>query len=191
MKKFKKALVLFLCAVLLVVGSVMGTLAYLTSNDTVTNTFTVGDVLITLDETDVDVNGVKDGDTRVKANDYKLMPGHTYIKDPVVHVDAASENCFLYVKVNNPLVGIEADTKIADQMVENGWTLLNGSTDTYFYKDVCGAGFNISTFTQFTIRGDIQELGAYDALELTVTAYAVQQDGFNSAQAAWDATFGA
>ena len=94
MKK-SKAILMALCAVLLVAASVMGTLAYLTSTDTVTNTFTVGNVVITLDETDVDINGVQDGTTRVKANTYKLMPGHEYIKDPVVHVDEKSEPCYI------------------------------------------------------------------------------------------------
>ena len=54
MKKTKKALLLSLCAVMLVTASVLGTMAYLTSTDEVVNTFTVGNVAITLDETDVD-----------------------------------------------------------------------------------------------------------------------------------------
>ena len=54
MKTKRKALLLSLCAVLLVVASVMGTMAYLTSTSaTVTNTFTVGNVGITLDEAPV------------------------------------------------------------------------------------------------------------------------------------------
>lgn len=95
MKNAKKVLLLVLCAVLLVGASVAGTVAYLTSQDFVTNTFTVGNVHITLDETDVDVNGVKDGATRVKTNDYHLMPGHTYTKDPTVTVLANSEECYV------------------------------------------------------------------------------------------------
>ena len=50
MKTKSKALLLTLCAVLLVAASVMGTMAYLTSTDKVENTFTVGNVKITLDE---------------------------------------------------------------------------------------------------------------------------------------------
>lgn len=42
MKTKSKALLLTLCAVLLVAASVLGTMAYLTSTDTVTNTFTIG-----------------------------------------------------------------------------------------------------------------------------------------------------
>ena len=86
MKTKSKALLLTLCAVLLVAASVLGTMAYLTSTDTVTNTFTVGKVEIKLDETDVtNPNG-----PRVTANSYKLMPGTTYTKDPTVTVKAGS-----------------------------------------------------------------------------------------------------
>lgn len=99
MKKAKKVVALALCAVMLVVGSVAGTMAFLYDKDTVTNTFTVGQVAIELDETDVDVNGVKDGNTRVKDNDYKLMPGHTYTKDPMVTVNAGSEESYVRMLV--------------------------------------------------------------------------------------------
>lgn len=95
MKTKSKALLLTLCAVLLVAASVLGTMAYLTSTDTVTNTFTVGKVEITLDETDVtNPNG-----PRVKANSYKLMPGTTYTKDPTVTVLKGSEDSYVRMKV--------------------------------------------------------------------------------------------
>ena len=57
MKKATKVLALMLCAVLLVTATVAGTLAYLTSSDTVENTFTVGSVTITLDEACVNEYG--------------------------------------------------------------------------------------------------------------------------------------
>ena len=58
--KFRRILLLLACAVLLVSLSVGATLAYLTSTtETVTNTFTVGNVAITLDELDVDEYGEK------------------------------------------------------------------------------------------------------------------------------------
>ena len=95
MKTKSKALLLTLCAVLLVAASVLGTMAYLTSTDTVTNTFTIGKVEIKLDETDVtNPNG-----PRVKANSYKLMPGTTYTKDPTVTVKAGSEDSYVRMKV--------------------------------------------------------------------------------------------
>ena len=91
MKTRSKALLLTLCAVLLVTASVLGTMAYLTSTDEVQNTFTVGQVKITLDEAKVTTDGEPvEGAARVTENSYKLMPGHTYTKDPTIHVDAAS-----------------------------------------------------------------------------------------------------
>lgn len=93
MKTKRKALLLTFCAVLLVVASVLGTIAYLTSQDEVKNTFTVGQVAINLDEAKVNPDGtpVANAD-RVKANSYKLLPGHTYTKDPTVTVLKGSES---------------------------------------------------------------------------------------------------
>ena len=96
MKTKSKALLLTLCAVLLVAASVMGTMAYLTSTDTVENTFTVGNVKITLDEAKVDTDGTPAAPAeRVKANSYKLLPGHTYTKDPTVTVIKGSESSYV------------------------------------------------------------------------------------------------
>ena len=83
MKTARKVLVLALCAVLLVSATIMGTMAYLTSTDEVTNTFTVGNVTITLDEAQVNTDGtlVTDATNRTDANKYHLIPGHSYIKE--------------------------------------------------------------------------------------------------------------
>ena len=86
MKK-NKILLLCLGAIVLVATSVLGTLAYLTSQDTVVNTFTVGQVDIKLDEAKVDENGEEiQGADRVKTNNYHLVPGMTYTKDPTMTV---------------------------------------------------------------------------------------------------------
>ncbi len=100
MKTRNKVLLLTLCAVMLVVGSVMGTLAYLTSTQTVNNTFTVGKVVIDLDEAKVNEYGVAvENAERVKENTYKLIPGHTYVKDPTVTVKGGSEESYIRMKV--------------------------------------------------------------------------------------------
>ena len=96
----KKILLTVVAAMLLVVMSVAGTLAYLTStSQEVKNTFTVGNVSITLDEANVDEDGKKIDETRVYANEYKLQPGLTYIKDPTVTVKQNSEDCYVRVQV--------------------------------------------------------------------------------------------
>lgn len=127
-----KALLMSLCAVLLVAASVLGTMAYLTSNDKVKNTFTVGNVSINLDEAKVDENGkAVEGADRVKANEYKLLPGHTYVKDPTVTVKAGSVESYVRMKVTfnkasqiiamctNPDWEEDAPTEI-----KNAWPLL-------------------------------------------------------------------
>ena len=133
MKTKSKALLMTLCAVLLVAASVLGTMAYLTSQDSVTNTFSIGKINITLDEQDVD-NSTPDAD-RDKANAYHLLPGQTYIKDPTVHVKGGSENAYIFVKVENGIAAIEAegDATIAKQ-IEKKWTKLDGVANVYYQE---------------------------------------------------------
>lgn len=100
MKNLKKALIAGTCSALLVAGSVAGTMAYLTSSDEVVNTFTVGNVAITLDEAKANTDGsLVEGADRVQANSYKLLPGHTYAKDPMVTVLDGSEESYVRMKV--------------------------------------------------------------------------------------------
>lgn len=133
MKTAKKAMLMTLCAIILVVATVFGTMAYLTSTDKVDNTFMVGNVKITLDEAKVDTDGSPvTGAARVKENSYKLMPGHTYTKDPTIHVDAASEDCFIRAKVTltNAKEWIAIATKYADNKVEN---IIKGTDDNIWW----------------------------------------------------------
>lgn len=189
MRTKTKALTLSLCAVLLVVTTVFATMAYLTSQDSVNNTFTVGKVEITLDEAQVNDYGVPTAPAeRVKANSYKLIPGRTYTKDPTVHVAADSENCWLFVKVENGLGNAEAtgNTTIAAQMAAKGWSLLDGTGNIYAYRTTVTAGADIKVFESFKIA-DNADVAAYEGAKINVTAYAVQADGFETAAAAWAA----
>lgn len=183
----KKTLMIMLALVLVIAMSVTGTLAYLTSNDSVTNTFTVGKVEITLDEAKVTEYGVKDGDTRVDANTYKLIPGHNYLKDPVVHFQPDSEASYLFIKVENGIANIEADTKIAAQIVANGWTAY--SVAGVYYKEVdantSDKAVDYPVFGEFTIA-DEADVSEYAGATIIVTAYAVQHDGL-TVDEAWAA----
>lgn len=204
MKTKSKALLLTLCAVLLVAASVLGTMAYLTSTDEVENTFTVGQVKITLDEAKVDENGkalTGDNAERVKANSYKLMPGHTYTKDPTIHVDAVSEDSWIFVKVENGIAAFEAATsteengykRISNQITANGWKALDGVANVYYKPYTKSAtGSDLIVFSNFKIADTANDVQGWATLNATVniTAYAVQKDGFATAEAAWTATFG-
>ncbi|MDY4487694.1 MAG: SipW-dependent-type signal peptide-containing protein [Candidatus Limivicinus sp.] len=183
----KKTLTVVIALVLVVVMSVAGTVAYLTSQAAVTNSFTVGTVEITLDETDVDLYGSKDGETRVAENTYKLIPGHTYTKDPIVHVGADSEDCWLFVKVENGLSAIEdSNATIADQLRTNGWTLVAGTTNIYAYRAVVSANDDVPVFGSFKLAGTA-DVASYANARIDVTAYAVQADSFTTAADAWTA----
>ena len=131
MKTKSKALLLTLCAVLLVAASVLGTMAYLTSTAKVENTFTIGKVEIKLDEAKVNADGIpEEGAARVTANSYKLMPGRTYTKDPTVTVKAGSEESYVRMKVtfNNAKESIAlcTDPDMVDEVtgVENAFPLI-------------------------------------------------------------------
>ena len=186
-KKILVALALVGCAILLVAGSIAGTIAYLTATDTVTNTFTVGKVAIKLDEAKVTAYGEVDGTTRVKVNEYKLIPGHSYIKDPIVYVEKGSEESYVFIKVVNDLANIEAGETIATQIAENGWTALDGQTGVY-YKVVDArettVDMTLPVFASFTLKEDAT-VANYASATIVVTAYAIQMDQTGTAAEAW------
>ena len=212
MKTKRKALLLSLCAVLLVVASVMGTMAYLTSSDTVTNTFTVGKVQITLDEAAVNLDGTPiEGAARVKQNSYKLLPGHTYNKDPMVTVLKGSESSYVKMTVTfskaAELDAIFAPTGGANlTSIFNGYnstnwiakgntedTTANTRTYEFWYKEAVAAPDGDvaldALFDSITVPGTItkDQLASIEGMTITVNAYAIQADGFADAAAAWAA----
>lgn len=104
MKKRTRKTLLVICSALILLGiSIGATLAYLTDSDAVANTFTIGQVRIKLDETNVNdkpatppTSGAPD---RVKANEYHLIPGQTYTKDPTVTMLDGSESAYVRMLV--------------------------------------------------------------------------------------------
>ena len=209
MKSKKKVFVTVLCAVLLGAASVLGTMAYLTSNDEVVNTFTVGDVAITLDEAKVGDDGkalTGDAAERVKGNSYHIIPGGVYDKDPTVTVTANSEDCYVRALVTltnyDAIYDLPSTIKISDVFnLNDNWEFKNEtvSTDrktcTYelWYKNKVGKDVADTKlpaiFTKVTIPGTLtnDQLSGLDGLEINVVAQAIQADGFANAAAAWDA----
>ena len=210
MKKFK-ALLVVACALLLVAASVFGTMAYLTSTDTVTNTFTVGKVNIKLDEAKVNADGTSVTPAeRVKENSYKLLPGHTYTKDPTVTVLNGSETSYVKMTVTfskaSALDAIFAPTGAELTSIFNGYDAANwiykgntkdatADTRTYefWYKETVGAPTADvaldALFDSIMVPGEItkEQLATIEGMTITVNAYAIQADGFADADAAWAA----
>ena len=166
-----------LLALVLVIGCVAGgTVAWLVAKtDTVTNTFTYGNINITLAET--------------TGTNYKIIPGTDIKKDPKVTVTAGSEACWLFVKVE------ETGTFVADKVtyaIANGWTALPGAEGVY-YREVAAVtedtAFSVLEGDKITVldtltKDDIKDIAASHPT-LTFTAYAVQKAGIDTAADAW------
>ena len=207
----KKTLTVIIALVLVVVMSVAGTVAYLTSSDTVTNTFSVGNVQIKLDEAQAKADGTLiEGAERVKANSYKLLPGHTYAKDPMVTVLNGSESSYIKMTVTfskaNELDAIFDPDGATLTTIFNGYDISNWTykgntknaaenTRTYefWYKEAVAApDGNVALdalFDSITVPGSItnEQLKTIEGMTITVNAYAIQADGFDNAEAAWAA----
>ncbi len=211
--KLRRILLTLACAVLLVSLSVGATLAYLTSTDEVTNTFTVGQIKIELDEADVDeddlatdVNEGTNHEGRDKANSYKILPDATFDKDPIVWVEAGSEDAYLFIKVLNGVADIEANVTgkptVEAQILANGWTKLAvdglAENEAVYYcmfdeetltADKKDVDWKFATFTKVyisrTIDNDTVLKNQGDTL--VVNAYAIQKAGLNDAATAWTA----
>lgn len=181
-----KTMFMILAVVLIVGISVGGTLAWLTdTTGPVTNTFTVGDINITLAET---------------TKDYKMVPGNTIAKDPKVTVLKDSEACWLFVKIEES-TNLDAFITYA---VADGWTALAGESGVYYREVAASDGdqvFSVLKDNQVTVNStvtkdmmnkfDTDNDGTLSAAEkaalptLTFTAYAVQSDNIATAAAAW------
>lgn len=206
--KVKKVILTIAAMALVAVISVVGTFAYLQSTtDVVKNTFTsAATIKITLDETDVDVYGVKDGETRKTENDYKLIPGHEYVKDPTIHVEKGSEPCYLFVEVKNTISAIEAsgDTTIAKQMEAKGWKAVEGVTNVYCLCGTDGKPLAVDArnatadidkviFEKFVVSNTVNNTDLVDATTgkslfentpVEIYGYAIQTNGFEDKTAA-------
>ena len=205
----KKTLTVVIALVLVVVMSVAGTVAYLTSTDTVTNAFTVGNVQIKLDEAEANTDGtLVEGADRVKANSYKLLPGHTYNKDPMVTVLKGSESSYIKMTVTftkaDELDAIFAPNGADMTSIFNGYDpdnwIYKGNTEDatantrtyeFWYKEAVGAPTADvaldALFDSITVPGNIKndQLATIEGMTITVNAYAIQADGFTDAADAW------
>ena len=183
MKKSRKTLALIAACLMLVVGVVGGTVAWLTATTrSVVNTFTCGDISITLAET--------------TGNSYKILPGNNIAKDPKVTVSANSENCILFVKVekaNWPTFKESDGTTLKVRYdIADGWTALTGVSGVY-YRTVTSSesnqDFAVLKDNTITVSGNLTKVEVNSmttAPTLTITAYAHQLATGNSENPTFD-----
>lgn len=135
----KKTIALILSCVLVLGCAIGGTFAWLTATSgPVTNTFTVGDINITLDESEyVQSTNTLNENVRIGANEqniYKMIPGRILPKDPTVTVKAGSEDCWLFVKV--------AKSNVLDSYIDYSVNPTDNDSDADTSKWVAGTGAN-------------------------------------------------
>lgn len=211
--KFTKILCLVMGAILLVTGTVAVTLAYLKAEtDPVTNTMTVGKVEIKLDEAAVNLYGdvIDENADRVTENEYRLVPGEEYVKDPMITVAEDSEKCYVYFGLYiDPKVQAVLDTAnnvISDQIDDYHWIPLvdeNEAPIYYYGDDGNGNRIQYTIYRYETVvdpNGTAAELHIFDkftvasnavienaAGKIMLKAFAVQAANLTSPLIAWRA----
>ena len=166
----KKNTALILALSLIVVCLIGGTIAWLTdSTSTIENTFTIGKV---------DIDLTEDNPANQTA---QMTPGSDITKDPTVKVDASSESCYVYIKI---------DDNAADYLtwtIADGWTALTGQTGVYYreYTKGDGAEYAVLANDKVTVKDDITGITDGDEPTLSFTAYAIQKDNIADAATGW------
>lgn len=209
----KKIVSLCLAAVLVVMAIAGATVAYFTDTKTADNTFTMGNVQIKLDETNVND---PEGD-RVSSNEYNVYPGAVVTKDPIVH-NTGKNGAYIRATVNVsnwmnlvgayypdfketfPNDGYKAALNLLVGTLGEGWSVVGveagdvftiGQFDAKFilkYDGVLAAGADTTAmFQTVTIPAGIDNANADSFDEVKVVAQAIQADGFDT----WEAAFAA
>lgn len=177
-----KLLLIAGCCVMMVFSMFQGTMAWLmTQTDPIVNVFTYGDIQIELKETT--------GDR------YKMTPGKAIEKDPKLTVKAQSEDCWLFVKIDE-----SSDKKLSDYIkyeIAEGWEALS-TAENVFYRSVDmnegNQEFEILKNNKVKVKSSVTNdmldgLNDSNYPTLTFTGYAVQRDAemeeIDTAEEAW------
>ena len=207
----KKLLVLSLCVALAAIAIAGASLAYFTDTKSATNTFTMGNVAITLDETDVN-----NPDARTtKGNTYNVYPGQTVKKDPIVH-NTGKNAAYIRATVNVsnwmnlvaayypdfketfPNDGYKAALNLLVGQLGEGWSVVEvvkgdtftiGQFDAKFilkYDGTLAAGADTTAmFQNVIVPAGLDNANASSFSSVKVVAQAIQADGFDT----WEAAF--
>ena len=188
--KLKKPLIALASVALVAAISIGATMAFLTAKtDSVVNTFTVGNVEISLGET--------------TGSNYKMIPGTTYAKDPLVSVLSDSEDCWLFVEVLEEYNTADNNGRYIDYAInDTDWELVSGTTNVYCYKGNSYTGTDGTT--SYVLEGNedfangcvkineenvnfnyVSKLTDETRPKLTFTAYAVQKEHVDDIATAW------
>lgn len=174
----KKVLSTVLAGALAVTAVVGGSLAYFTDKDDKTNTFTVGNVDITLTEPNWEGNGSEDAPA--------AYPGEPLAKDPTVKNDGANP-CFVRIKVDGlDSLGdagmITYRTDYVTDKLGDGW--VKGDDGYFYYDSVLEVEKTTDAlFDQIVMPTGLTNGDGTTEYNVVVTAEAVQAQG---AKPSWE-----
>ena len=166
-KKLAIAVVALSLALVCVIG---GTLAFLVAtSNTVTNTFTYGEISLKLwEENKTNESGM---------NFTNVVPGDEWGKDPVITVVEGSETCYVYVLIDNQL------GDAATYNIGSAWTKVGESGTKVLYRyneivDATDAAKDLEVFTKLTFADDLvnDEVDDLAGKNVVISAYAHQSD---------------
>ncbi|SHH99061.1 alternate signal-mediated exported protein, CPF_0494 family [Clostridium collagenovorans DSM 3089] len=147
------------------------TYAYLTDKQTVTNTLTVGDVKVSIEEPEWSKPGAN----------HEIAPGTTVSKDPKV-TNTGKNPCWVRIKLHY-------DENILELIgVDNiGWK--KDADGYYYYNEVVPVGGETSSlFTEVKMKETVKEESITEGkVNLIVNAEAVQANGFGTYKEAFKA----
>ena len=180
--------------VLLLVAVVGGAIAYFTDTDTKTNTFTIGNVDITLSEehwstTDSNNNNIPDAAENI-------APGVSVAKDPVITNVSATAPAYVYAKVEIPCTTDATPEEIFTlNTIGSGWTLMNDgacnngvATKVYNYGTasamtaLAAGSATPAVFSSVSLNSSItgSENGLSGNKNVVVTGYGIQTNGLGN-----------
>lgn len=183
MRKSQKLMLICLMLTLITVVTVVPTYSWLSStSQPVVNTFAGGAISIKLDEALVDTNGQAiegEGAQRVNSNSYKYVAGAVLEKDPTPTVLKGSEECYVFICVENglnKLFTINYDTQSWLKVAEaDGKTVYVYSTKVDASQSETDIVLN-PIFTTVTVSNELtaEDIETLGEKTLSATAYAVQ-----------------
>ena len=178
----KKTLALTMAMVLAFGCGIGGTLAWLSaSTETVTNTFTVGDININLTET---WNTDSDGNGSLDVWTGKVVPGATEDKDPMITVVKGSEKCYVYALVENNIV-LNGAVVATPNINTSVWKVVgtSGTKTLYRYYEVVDAADDavpLSVFTEVTYSPNVEKGAEFTNPTIVISAYAHQSENLGA-----------
>ena len=206
MKKNRTILAAFVLVLMLAVG---GAIAYFTDQDTKTNTFTIGNVDITLTEDGWDALA-DNNNNQIPDDAEDMMPGESVTKDPTINNVSTKNPAYVFAKVEVPCTTVTSPAtseELFTYTVNSGWTELtvsnqlpvactSGGTATHVYyygsngtltplakaaDDSTPTSTSAPVFSSVTLRSTLTgNEGLSGNKQIVVTGYGIQTEGLSS-----------